>query len=407
MTKRKWIRFVLFVVALVGGAVAYHLYTARPGYLLTRGRAALGGGNLSKSWGYAEALEQHGYVHHARLLRGEACVAAGDLRRALRELGRIGDDGSLAAEGAVVAGECLVRLGEQRVAADVLAAVVRRLPDCREAHRWLAAIYIDLNSPTEAIHHLQEWGRLDPHNGRPYRWIGFFHKDYTQLDAAIAAYREALNRSLTPDDQSAIRRELAEALLEAQADYQGVVDVLDQYPESPRESAPIRTLRAEALWGMGRRDEAVALADSVLRTDPDYPRALRLRGQMCLATDEPRRARTFFEKAVARDPYDLGSRQNLLELCDRLNDSAAVAEQRRLLEEARDYRKRMTQLYLTARDRPWDAQVRYQIAVQCLKINRKAEAQTMLRAALACDPNHQEARHLLEQQRGEGAAAPQ
>jgi tetratricopeptide (TPR) repeat protein len=298
-----------------------------------------------------------------------------------------------------------VRLGEQRVAADVLAAVVRRLPDCREAHRWLAAIYMDLNSPTEAIHHLQEWGRLDPHDGRPYRWIGFFHKDYSQLDAAIAAYREALNRSLTPDDQGAIRRELAEALLEAQADYQGALDVLDQCPESLGESAPIRTLRAEALWGLGRRDEAVALADGVLRTAPDYSRALRLRGQMCLATDEPRRARTLFEKAVALEPYDLGSRQHLLELCDRLNDPAAVAEQRRLLEEARDYRKRMTLLYLTARDRPWDAQVRYQIAVQCLKINRKAEAQTMLRATLACDPNHQEARRLLEQQRGEGREA--
>jgi tetratricopeptide (TPR) repeat protein len=415
MTKRNWAWFpqlltripllLLSVVALAGGAVAYQRYTTRPAYLLARGRAALGRGDLTEAWREAEALEQHGHVSHCRLLRGEAWLAVGrtaaaakdaDVRRALRELARVNDDGPLAAEAAVPAGECLVRLGEQRVAADVLAAVVRQQPDCREAHRWLAAVYIDLNSPKEAIHHLREWARLDPDEGRPYRWIGMFCKDYSQFDAAITAYREALNRSLAPDDQNAVRRELAELLLEAQADFQGALDLLDRCPEPLRESVEVRTLRAEALWGLGRRDEAVAVADGVLRTAPDHLRAVRLRGQMYLATDEPGRARPLFEKAVALDPYDLGSRQQLIALCDRLNDPAAVAEQRRLLDEARDFRQRLSKLYLAARDRPWDSQVRYQIATMCMKANRKAEAQTMLRATLACDPNHQEARRLLE-----------
>jgi tetratricopeptide (TPR) repeat protein len=117
---------------------------------------------------------------------------------------------------------------------------------------------------------------------------------------------------------------------------------------------------------------------------------------MYLATDEPRRARPLFAKAVALDRYDLGSRQHLIALCDRLNDPAAVAEHRRRLEEARDLWKRLTALYQTAQERPWDGQVRYEIALLCLKANRKEQAQTMLRAALVCDPNHQEARRLLE-----------
>jgi tetratricopeptide (TPR) repeat protein len=374
---------------------------------LARGKAALGRGDLDAAWRTAEALERHGHGPHARLLRGEAWLVKGRaqadegkdaFRHALQKLGQIDDDGPLAAEGAVLAGECLVRLGEQRVAADVLNAVVQRQPDDREAHRWLAAIYIDLNSPTEAIQHLREWGRLSPDDGRPYRWIGFFNKDYTLLDPAIAAYREALNRSLSVADQGAVRRELAETLLEGQADFQGALDVLGPCPEPLASSPDVRTLRAEALWGLGRRDEAVAAVDGVLQTAPDYPRAWRLRGRICLATDEPQRARGLFEKAVALDPYDLGSRQHLIEVCDRLNDPATVAEQRRQLADVRDYRKRLTQLYLTARDRPWDAQVRYEIAVQCLKANRKAEAVTMLRAALTCDPGHSEARRLLEEQ---------
>jgi tetratricopeptide (TPR) repeat protein len=393
-------------VSLVGGAVAYQHYTTRPGYLLARGKAALSRGNLAETWRYAEALEQHGHVQHTRLLRGEAWLAVGrtaaaegaaDLRRALRELARINDDGPLAAEAALPAGECLVRLGEQRVAADVLADVAQRQPDNIEAHRWLAAVYIDLNSPTQAIHHLSEWGRLAPDNGRPYRWIGLFYKDYTiQLGLAIEAYREALKRSLTPDDESAVRRELAQTLLEANADYQGALGVLDRCPESLRETVEIRTFRAESLWGLGRRDEAVALADEVLRAAPDYPRALRLRSQMYLATDEPGRARSLLEKAVALDPYDVGSRQHLIALCDRLNDPAAVAEHRRRLDEARNLWKNLTALYETAQKRPWDGQVRYEIALLCLKANRKEQAQTMLRAALVCDPNHQEARRQLE-----------
>jgi tetratricopeptide (TPR) repeat protein len=410
MAKRKWAWLVLLLVPLVGGVVAYHRYTTRPGYLLAQGRAALGRGDLAEVWRSAEALERHGHGHHARLLRGEACLVEGraaahsgaaDLRRAVWELGRINDDGPLAEEAAVLAGECLVRLGEQRGAADVLAAVVRRQPDCREAHRWLAAVYIDLNSRTEAVHHLREWARLAPDDGRPYRWIGMFYRDYTQQQgAAITAYSEALKRSLDPDDQGAVRRELAEALLDAQADFQGALDVLDGCPQPLRESVEVRTLRAEALWGLGRRDEAADVADGVLRTAPDYSRAVGLRGRMYLATDEPNRARPLFEKAVGLDPYDLGSRQHLIAVCDRLNDPAAVAEQRRRLEEARDFWKHLTNLYRTAEDRPWDAQVRYEIAVLCLKANRKAQAQTMLRAALASDPGHREARRLLEEMLG-------
>jgi tetratricopeptide (TPR) repeat protein len=410
MAKRKWVWLVLLAVLLASGAVARHRSTTRPGYLLARGRAALGRGDLAEVLRYAEALERRGHGDHARLLRGEAWLvegraatpeAAADLRRSVRELGRIRDDGPLGGEAALLAGECLVRLGEQRVAAEVLTSVVRRQPDCREAHRWLAAVYIDLNSRVQAMHSLREWARLASDDGRPYRWIGMFYKDYTQQQgAAIAAYREALKRSLAPDDQGAVRRELAEALLDAQADFQGALDVLDGCSEPLRESEEVRTLRAEALWGLGRRDEAEAVADDVLRTAPDYRRAVGLRGRMCLATDEPGRARSLFEKAVALDPYDLSSRQHLIAVCDRLNDPAAVAEQRRNLEEARDFWKRLTNLYRTAEDRPWDGQVRYEIALLCLKANRRAQAQTMLRAALACDPGHAEARRLLEQQLG-------
>src|SRR5262249_34570447 len=155
-----------------------------------------------------EALEQRGYSDPAHFLRGAIALeqarhapepAAGvsqalstghsSYKRALAELAQVREEGPLGLETAVFGAECLVHLGQRRFAAEVLNQVVQRDPDQKEAHRWLAAIYIDLNSPQQAITHLREWARLDPHNGRPYRWIGhFLVKDYVDYQEAIAAY---------------------------------------------------------------------------------------------------------------------------------------------------------------------------------------------------------------------------
>jgi tetratricopeptide (TPR) repeat protein len=318
------------------------------------------------------------------------------LRKALDALGGVQADGPVGAEAAVRAGECLVRRGEHRAAADVLNRAVQRDPDQGEAHRWLAAVYIDLSSPNEAIRHLTEWGRLDPAEGRPYRWVGFFYKDYQNPEAAIPAYREALARRLPPDLRADVVRELAEVLLDARADYQGALDTLEGCPAEYANGPDFRLFRAESLLGLGRREEAERLADDVLRTDPKYPRALRVRARMYVATDRPQLARPLLEKCVALAPLDLSARQHLLEVCQQLQDGEAVKEHRRKYEEVRGLSRQLTLLYLTARDRPWDDWVRYETARLCVQLNRPGEARTMLRAALAANPGNRGARRLLE-----------
>jgi tetratricopeptide (TPR) repeat protein len=411
MTRRRWL-LVLAALALVllgaGGAV-YRYRTTTPEYLLARGRGALERGDVDEALRLADRLRRAGHEAHGLLLRGESWLLVAQatggtgwvsppeaLRKALDALGGVQADGPVGAEAAVRAGECLVRLGEHRVAAEVLNRVVRRDPDQREAHRWLAAVYIDLNSPTEAIRHLTEWGRLGPEEGRPYRWVGFFYKDYQNPEAAIPAYREALARRLTPDLRADVVRELAELLLDARADYQGALDTLEGCPAEYAGGPAVRLFRAEGLWGLGRREEAEKLTDGVLATDPDYPRALRVRARMYLATDRPRQARPLLEKCVALAPLDLSARQNLLEVCHQLQDDEAFKAQRRKYEEVRGLSKQLTLLYLTARDRPWDDWARYEAARLCLQLNRVGEARTMLRAALACNPTNWEARRLLE-----------
>jgi tetratricopeptide (TPR) repeat protein len=398
----------ILAVLLVAAAAVYYHRTTAPDYLLARGKNALARGDVDEALRLVERLEgdQEGL---SLLLRGECWLAVAQapdevrrvssseaLRKALHALGRVQVEGPAGTEAAVRAGECLVRLGEHRVAADVLNRVVQRDPDELDAHRWLAAVYIDLSSPNDAIRHLTEWGRLAPGEGRPYRWIGFFHKDYQQPEAAIIAYREALARQLEPALLADVVRELAESLLDARADYQGVLNTLAECPDEYANTPDLRLYRAESLWGLGRLREAEKVADEVLATEPDYPRALRLRARMYVATDEPRAARPLLEKCVAQSPLDLSARQSLLEVCQQLQDDAAVKLHRQKYEEGRDLSRQITLLYLTARDRPWDDRVRFELAQLCLKLNRVGEARTMLRAALACNPGNQEARQLLE-----------
>src|SRR5260370_30606209 len=83
-------------------------------------------------------------------------------RLGLAELAKIQDDGPIGEEGTVLAAECLMRLEEKRFAEEGLKALVKRHPDNLEAHRLLAAIYIDLNNPVGAIAHLQDPTRLAP-----------------------------------------------------------------------------------------------------------------------------------------------------------------------------------------------------------------------------------------------------
>jgi tetratricopeptide (TPR) repeat protein len=409
MTHRRGVVLAILALVLLGAGAVYRYRTTSPDRLLARGRSALERGDVDEAWGLVDRLEQRGHEAHGWLLRGESWLVLAQatgaarpasppeaLRSALYALGRVQADGPVGTEAAVRAGECLVRQGEHRVAVELLNRVVERDPDQRDAHRWLAAVYIDLNSPNEAIRHLTEWGRLAPQEGRPYRWIGFFHKDYQNPEAAIPAYREALARHLEPALRADVVRELAQSLLDARADYQGVLDTIEECPEEYASGPDLRLLRAESLWGLGRRREAEKLADEVLLTDPKYPRALRVRARMYTATDRPRLARPLLERCVALTPLDLSARQHLLEVCQQLQDTEAAQTHRQKYEEGRALSRQLTQLYLTARDHPWDDRVRLEIARLCVKLDRMGEARTMLRAALACNPNNPEARQLLQ-----------
>src|SRR5439155_16723569 len=151
---------------------------------------------------------------------------ADDFHNALQEFVQVLDDDPWAAEATILTSECLVRLEERRPAVMALTALLKRQPDNVDAHRWLAAIYIDLNSPGPAIKHLQKWARLDPANPRPYRWMGFLSRNSSlsgvaeDLVDSVEVYRKALQLGLEPRERVAVLRELVETLIKTDGDFE-------------------------------------------------------------------------------------------------------------------------------------------------------------------------------------------
>jgi tetratricopeptide (TPR) repeat protein len=366
---------LILVGCTLAGAqvIASQVRPSNAAALLRQGRSALAQGEWDRANQLADRLDELGHRAEKSFLRGEMLLrtarqrlaanpdeARTILRLALHELTQI-RQGPPPDEVAVLAAECLVRLEELRLAVSALQTVVREHPEHCEAHRWLAAIYIDLNAPGDAIRHLEAWGQLDSSTGRPYRWIGFFHKSYNRAGPAVEAYRTALQRQLDPSLRQEVIKELAETLLEEQGDYQAALEVLSGSPEAYRKQPELLTLRAECLW------------------------ALRLRAKMHLAEGQTTAARPVLEAVLRRDAHDFAARQLLMQVYARGEGNPDEAErQRQLLEESRGILAQLTDYHHEARNKPWDAAVRWRIVELCQKLNRTAEAQMWARAAQAC-----------------------
>jgi tetratricopeptide (TPR) repeat protein len=318
-------------------------------------------------------------------------------RKALAELTKIQDDGSVGIQGTILAAECLIRLGEQRLAAEGLTAILKRDPNNKDAHHLLAAIYIDLNSAKEAIEHLHEWGRLDPNDGLPYRWIGFFKKDKSEISAAREAYEEALRRQLSPEVKNDVLKELAITYIQ-QGEYQIALDTMGQGGEGFLEDPDILALRVECLRTTDRQQEAEQLVTSALEKDPNFVPGLQLLAEKYVTEDQPAKARHLLERAIQLEPHNLKVGTLLQDIYQQLREKDRADELKKLNDETREMQTELAEkLEPQARQEPWNDAVRLRIGEVFLKLRKYPEARMWLEACLACNPNNQQARMLLTQ----------
>ena len=379
--RRRITLLILILGTLIGGGWRYRI--TRPDYRFARGQDAIRARNAEAVRAYAARLEAAGYPDHAYLLRGEALFAFGSPDRALEQLNLVQAEGPFRLQAAALSGRCLLELGELREAYRVFSFVVAQQPDHIDGHRGLAAIAYDLGRLGEAVEHLQRVAELDLPDSRPHRLIGLIYKDMAQDTQSEEAYREALRRRPPAAAEREVRLELAEVLAR-QAKFADGLAILDGGDPAGAEPEPaFAAVRAECLRGLGRPREAAEVLDGVLGKHPTAA-LYRLRGQVHKDQSQPVDALRCFERAVELEPTDYQAHYLLGQAYAGLGrkDDAARAFAR--ADELRKDLDQITSLSREAMVKPWDRDIRLQLADLCDRMGKPPLAAMWRKAAAAC-----------------------
>jgi tetratricopeptide (TPR) repeat protein len=373
----------LLTSVLLGAAAVWWHHTTRPEHLLREGQAALRRGDTEAADQLAVRLEASGHPDHAHLLLGEVYLRLKRPSRALQEFNQIRDQGAIRREAAVYSGQCLLELHNVVEAVRCFEFVLSEQPDHLECHRGLAIVYYDQGAMDKALEHLQAVTRLDPSDGRPYWLMGQIYKDQARSAEAVAAYEEALKRSLAGEPLQKVREGLTEALLQ-KGDGARALDILAACDARHAEEPPMLALKAEALLIQARTSEAKELLDRALRLHPGSVDLQKARAKLHLQDGEGQQAAALLERFLAAQPHDVTCRYQLIKAYRMLDRTEDATAQRARLDESQALVQELSKLSAEAEVKPWDAALRLRLAEVCDKLDKQDLAGMWRRAAAAC-----------------------
>lgn len=156
----------------------------------------------------------------------------------------------------------------------------------REPQRMKLLIYVLYSSRDRAYENrvlelCSDYARRVPDDAFPWLINSNLYRELNNSQLAFDAYREAIRRSLPPDETERVRMQLIELGLimgelgAARANF----DALMQAPRSPSWSGQLMDLQTQLLYHEGKLEELTALLDSVLQREPQLRAARALRGK--------------------------------------------------------------------------------------------------------------------------------
>ncbi|MGH7201724.1 MAG: tetratricopeptide repeat protein [Planctomycetaceae bacterium] len=376
----------------VGGATWWAVEHGRPERRFARGLAALERGDLTAARTEADALrETEGFKAQGHLLSGTIALRSGEPAEAIEILAPARHEPRTRARAWALTGEAQYHLHRLDEARRSLKAAVHFDAERVDAHRLLAALYYDIGAMDPALHHLDRTAELDRDDPRPHRLRGLILKDYERYDEAVAAYRESLRRNADWQSADEVRMELAECLIELHRPQEALAVLADC-----ARGADVWALQAECRYALGRKDEARRLVARTLDRDPSHRRALLLQATMDLDGGRTAQAAERLERAVVLHPKDPVVRSRLSQAYRLLGETDKADEQLAAMQRLRDLRGRFTALHEQALRDETNADLRYELGVVALQLDRPMLARTWFEAALSLSPEHQEARQALE-----------
>jgi tetratricopeptide (TPR) repeat protein len=207
---------------------------------------------------------------------------------------------------------------------------------------------------------------------------------------AANAYRTSLQ--LNPHQPEA-RLELADLLVQ-QGNYDEAQRELDACRERVPEADRL-SLLARIAWERGNRPEANELLDHAHERGLEHPELHSLRALIAQAERRPDEAEAWFDRAVVADPYNFRryyQRATFLRSLGRLDEADRDARRADELKQAVEL---MSALNAEAADHPLDPDVRCRLGRLCEVLGKPEMAVSWYRAALTCDPEHENARSAL------------
>lgn len=288
-----------------------------------------------------------------------------------------------------LAGEALCRLKEYDAAIRTLRTAVEQDPENVDGRRWLAVAAYDTGASAVAVEQLTKITQLDERDARAHRAIGLIYFEAEEYSKAIDALCASLKRSSDQPDIIQVLTELATSQLKVHR-YQDALETLARAPQAPE----LDGIRAEALYALGRREEARELVERLLKTDPT-PRTLMLNGIMLQDEGKAVDAIVPLKRAVTMQPEDLESRARLTQAYAQAGDQAAARAELAEMERIKGIRQEIHEYTIQAANQPASPDVRYELGIRYQSLGLLLMAQKWFRAALAFDPTHAAARKAL------------
>lgn len=276
-------------------------------------------------------------------------------------------------------GRVLLAAGRLREADAVFRTALVADPGLVDAHRGLAAVAYDQGALIQAVSHLQNVARLDPADGRPHRMIGIICGDLDRREEAVAAYRAALTRALTPAASAEVREELAEQLLRL-----GLTTEAVETLPADAGSARAEAIRIEAAWSLDGADAAADRATAAAIRHPESTDILTLLGRLRAERGDWESAAAALQEAVRLAPGNILALTALATTLRRLDRPDEADESERRHANATAALERLTTLTRVADERPWDPAVRLEAATFCEALGRHDLARMWRQAAVSC-----------------------
>jgi tetratricopeptide (TPR) repeat protein len=284
----------------------------------------------------------------------------------------------------LLAGQCLVNLGQFQEAERAFRFVAEERPREPDAHRGLALVYHQVIAISAEEYYLAKVAELDPGDTKALGLLMAYHLDRKRFDMAEDDAREGLKRNPPPEQAAGFKEGLTEALI-------GLNRFADGLAVAPTDDTPIaQSLRAECLRNLSRRREAANEVRAGLAAKEIDPKA-RIRlltedGWLRAESGDDDGAVKSFAAVVAADEHNLGARLQLSLALRRLGQSDRADAEEAKFKASEEGVKGLSELNKQAGDRPWDAALRRELANAYRKMNLPAMADFWLRAAEACEP---------------------